>query len=199
MRDFITYRNREYRVEIVPDDENPAPWENEDGHGPVSEWTRRAKRPGEIAIASDRDLRRYYDFQEACNIARREGWGFLPGQLIVDRFAHHGKRKFRAYVQFRKDLTAYGPDRNAAISALYAMHRATMTARQYAADAAKRDMDRMRQWCDGYWCYVGVVVTARCPCCDDSTGRQESLWGIESDAENYLDDVARELAEKIAA
>ena len=58
-------------------------------------------------------------------------------------------------------------------------------------------MDLMRQWCDGYWSYVGVVVTAQCPCCEDFTGPSASLWGIESDAGDYLEEVARELAEEL--
>ena len=36
-----------------------APWEEHDGHGPVSEWTRRAKRPGEIVLVKDGDAARF--------------------------------------------------------------------------------------------------------------------------------------------
>ena len=35
--------------------------------------------------------------------------------------------------------------------------------------------------------------------CDDFTGPQASLWGIESDAEDYLVEVAQELVEDLAA
>ncbi len=35
--------------------------------------------------------------------------------------------------------------------------------------------------------------------CDDFTGPQASLWGIESDAEDYLVEVAQELVEELAA
>ncbi len=34
---------------------------------------------------------------------------------------------------------------------------------------------------------------------DPTTGAQASLWGIESDAEDYLVEVAQELVEELAA
>lgn len=53
------------------------PWENEDGHGPVSDWTRRDKKPGELVLSSDgaAGMKRFYDFAAACRIARAEQWG----------------------------------------------------------------------------------------------------------------------------
>ena len=54
------------------------PWDEHDGHGPVSEWTTRDKRPGERPICSDRCSKRYYDFAEAVKIARRDGWDAPP-------------------------------------------------------------------------------------------------------------------------
>jgi len=63
---------------IYHDDDTTPPWEREDGHGPVSEWTDRSKDPGERVLCQDRSHRRYYDFQEACKIALHEGWSFVP-------------------------------------------------------------------------------------------------------------------------
>lgn len=191
MTDTFTFKRKTFNVSIEIDDYSGAPWQEEDGHGPVTDWTRNAKRPGEVVIASDRGFHRYYDFQEACQIARRDGWGWLPGKLIVDRYAHSGSRKWRARVERYPDLVAYGRDQNVTIAALYAMHRATMSPKAYAAEAARRDMARMRGWCDGTWCYVGVVVTR------EDTGESESVWGIEYDAEDYLEEVARDLAEQL--
>ena len=74
----IEHNGRTYRVEIEPDYDHGAPWEEEDGHGPVSEWTSRAKLPGEVIIAKDRGSYRYYDFAGACRIARRDGWDAKP-------------------------------------------------------------------------------------------------------------------------
>lgn len=67
---------------------------------------------------------------------------------------------------------------------------------QKAHRAAMADFDRLRRWCADQWSYVGVVVHLL----DDEgdeMGESESLWGIESDADDYLDEVARELADEI--
>lgn len=63
------------RVHVDYDQCMGAPWEEHDGHGPVSEWTTRDKRPGERVLSEDRGSKRYYDFAEAVKIARRDGWG----------------------------------------------------------------------------------------------------------------------------
>ena len=63
---------------VYRDTDHGAPWDAEDGHGPVSEWTRRRKRAGELVLCEDRGSRRYYDFAEACRIARRDGWRLRP-------------------------------------------------------------------------------------------------------------------------
>ena len=71
------------------------------------------------------------------------------------------------------------------------------TPRQQAAKAARADFERLRAWCNGDWGYVGVIVKLL----DDEgeeTGEEESVWGIESDAKDYLDETARELAEGLA-
>lgn len=62
--------------------------------------------------------------------------------------------------------------------------------------AAMADFDRLRRWCDDQWSYVGVVVELL----DDegdAMGEEESLWGVESDAGDYLEKCARELADEI--
>lgn len=52
-----------------------APWENEDRHGPVSDWVRREKRPDELVLNTCKSGKRFYNFKEACAIALRDGWG----------------------------------------------------------------------------------------------------------------------------
>lgn len=54
------------------------PWEEHDGHGPVSEWTRRDKWAGELVLCEDRSRKRFYDYAGACRIALRDGWDSLP-------------------------------------------------------------------------------------------------------------------------
>ena len=79
MDTYQTERRQEHghtwSVEWVYDTDAEAPWDRCDGHGPVSEWTARDKRPGEWVLVSDRCMKRYYNAQEAMQIARREGWG----------------------------------------------------------------------------------------------------------------------------
>ena len=52
------------------DDSREAPWEEEDGHGVVSEWTTRDKAPGERVLIADRSRKRYYDIAATMRIAR---------------------------------------------------------------------------------------------------------------------------------
>lgn len=75
-RDGFTLRAR-----IEHDSDTGAPWEEHDGHGPVSDWTRRDKLPGELLLCYDGRQKRFYDFAEACRIARRDGWNAAPYQV----------------------------------------------------------------------------------------------------------------------
>lgn len=68
-----------------------APWENCDGHGIVSEWTSRDKKPGEFVLSEDSRGRskRFYDFAQSVKIARRDGWDTAPyGQGTNGERAH---------------------------------------------------------------------------------------------------------------
>lgn len=69
---------REFIIDVTGDDGCDLPWECCDGHGPVSEWTQRAKRPGERVLSQDGRYFRYYDWQEAAKMARRDGWNAEP-------------------------------------------------------------------------------------------------------------------------
>lgn len=69
-RDDVTYR-----AEIYYDGDHGAPWEECDGHGVVSDWERRSKRPGELILNSDGCGNfRFYDWQASIRIARRDRW-----------------------------------------------------------------------------------------------------------------------------
>lgn len=165
MTDTITFRRAVYAVELIPDSDAGKPWEREDGHGPVSDWTNRDKRPGEMVLCSDRHAKRYYDFQAATVEAKRDSWGLGPDDmaLLIKRL---GRPATRAEI-----------------------------VRQAVLD----DFERLQRWCDDAWQYVGVVVTRL-----DAHGNrlehlQASLWGIESDAGEYLDETARDLIREIEA
>jgi hypothetical protein len=74
-----------FRAETTPDECHGAPWEECDGHGPVSDWTTRDKAPGERVLAQDRGSRRYYDAAEATRIAKRDGWGLAEDGIAALR------------------------------------------------------------------------------------------------------------------
>lgn len=72
--DVIEHAGFRFKVDMPNDHDAEHPWQF-DGHGPVSDWTRRAKRPGEMVLCEDRGQRRFYDFQKAVKAARADGWG----------------------------------------------------------------------------------------------------------------------------
>lgn len=161
--DTFTVRGIDFRVTFPYDDCGDAPWENSDGHGPVSGWERRSKRPGEWVLNSDRGAHRYYDAAEAMRLAKQDGWG-----LRETHIADLAKRLNR-----------------------------TPQPGDIRAEAVRRDFEFLRGWCNDEWAYVGVVVEIL----DEEgepTGEDASLWGIESCADEYLVDVAYELAEPLA-
>ena len=68
-----------------------------------------------------------------------------------------------------------------------------LTKRAIAALAVEQDFERMRRWCNGEWWYVGVVVMLD----EYDSTEQRSVWGIESDCEDYIKEVRNELAEEL--
>lgn len=83
-------------VRIIPDETMGAPWDENDGHGIVSEWTSRPKAPGELVLARDRDSFRYYDFASTVRIARKDGWGAPDsGRTVGERAALAAMQDFR--------------------------------------------------------------------------------------------------------
>jgi hypothetical protein len=142
--DTFTRHGFEFTVTHPCDDSGDAPWERCDGHGPVSDWTRRDKRPGERILCEDRGSHRFYDWQAACKLARTEGWNAKP---------------YDAPNQIER--------------------------------AVRADFDRLRDWCNDRWQYLGVVVTLK------GTEHEDSLWGVESDAYDYLAETAHDLADEI--
>lgn len=68
-------------IGIENDLDTEAPWVHSDCHGPVSEWTNRDKKPGEIVLHSDGYQKRFYDVAEAQKIALRDKWGIAPERM----------------------------------------------------------------------------------------------------------------------
>lgn len=72
------------------------------------------------------------------------------------------------------------------------------TDRERAACAVDRDYQRLRAWLRGTWYYVVVYVQLVTPGYA-SDNRRAYLGGVESDAGEYLEAIARELADEIIA
>lgn len=180
--------------------EQREPWNEEDGHGPVSGWRnveRLPKQPGELELVRDGTRARFYDYANACRIARKDGWGPSAYRLDIEQGAN-GLQRANAQWFIGRELLAFTSawydDPNGPIADVYAQLRASMTPKAYAALAARQDYERLRKFLDGQWGYVGVVVTASR---EDVELGHASLWGIETDSDpSYFVEVAEELAEE---
>jgi hypothetical protein len=150
---------RTFTFKTEGDDSHGAPWEEEDGHGVVSDWTRRDKAPSERVLHADRSSKRYYDVAATMRIARKDDWGLCDADK-----AKLAKKLGR-----------------------------TPTHGDIVAEAVDRDYEHMRRWCADLWQYVGVIVT------HEESGECESLWGIESEDDDYLEMTAHDLADEINA
>lgn len=97
--DTITQEINGYtvRIETFYDEGMGPPWKEHDGHGPVSDWTTRDKRPGEVELSSDRSSRRFYDWQEATRIAKRDGWG-IDDEAKMDLAKKFGRNPTRGEI-----------------------------------------------------------------------------------------------------
>lgn len=95
---------------IADDNDYGTPWDNEDGHGPVSEWTRRDKASGERVLCEDRGLKRFYDFAEAVKLARRDGWGSgpdVPGETAGQKAQRAAEADYQAMRAWCNDEWRY--------------------------------------------------------------------------------------------
>lgn len=167
--DTFEHKGRTFIVKIEADDRQEAPWEWNDGHGPVSDWRSYGynqyptKGPHERVLCRDRRSCRVYDWAEAMRIAKRDGWGLS----------------------------------DEARAALHNKLGRPPTKGEISAQAVQQDFDYLRRWCENQWHYVGVVV-AHVPNGTEprnvDVDYQYALWGIESDAYEYISEVAHELA-----
>ncbi|PAL23582.1 hypothetical protein [Sphingopyxis sp. GW247-27LB] len=192
------------------DDDMTPPWEREDGHGPVSDWRARNyagrydKAPGDLKLCDDggsvyHGRARFYDFAEACKIARRDGWGYIPDPMTA--LQNSGGKWYAWFGNGHAPGCNVGgfDSESKAVAALHDAHRATMTPRQYAAAAAMADYDRLRKWCDDQWQYAGVAVQAFVEDLPLTGEFDHALWGIESDAGDYLTETANDYLDECDA
>lgn len=166
MNSFTTnkhnYKGFTISVDWHYDTDHGAPWREEDGHGPVSDWTGYnpgcgdgGKRPGQRVLCEDsRSVSpvRFYDWQEAIKEAKRDGWGLTDSD------------KAKLASKLGKPVES-------------------LTRGEIVNEAVQRDFDYLRAWCNNDWYYVGYVVTIEGDNGEelpwDEMG-QDSLWGIDS-------------------
>lgn len=152
------------------DQDASPPWEECDGHGPVSSskhypfsWgTKPPKRSGERLLYWNDGWYRLYDFAEAMKIANRDGWGLNPDELakLTARLGH------------------------------------TPTKGQITEAAVENDFQYLKDWCDDKWHYIGVIVTLHDA--EGKEQDERSLWCVE-DRGDYYQTVASELADELIA
>ena len=168
--DTFSHEGLEFKLERFYDSTHGAPWDEEEGHGPVSDWRRNSysrypeKRPGERVLHADaRHSYRYYDVAGATRIARRDRWGLsdVDRQRLIARLGRE-------------------PTRGEVIAA-----------------AVEVDFQLLRRWCNDEWYYCGIVVTLL-DVAGGETHLTESLWGIDSESEAYLLECATDLAARLA-
>ncbi len=176
-----------FALVIAYDDDADPPWEREDGHGPVSDWTRRDKRPGEWTLAEDRGgFRRFYDAAGAQRIALREHWG--PHRMP------HERPRIAARLHHRWAAPGFAARLQGWLTARFGTK--PPSARQVAAAAVAEDFQFLRAWCANDWVYLGYQVTLLDEC-GRPTAERDSCWGFES-CDGYILAAAREAAESIA-
>lgn len=79
----FTHAGRTFTAALHYDSDTGAPWEREDGHGPVSGWRVSDKRAGERVLHDAGYSICYYDFAGAVALAKRDGWGLSPDSLAA--------------------------------------------------------------------------------------------------------------------
>jgi hypothetical protein len=159
----FTHEGQSFRAFLEFDQDMREPWKEHDGHGIVSEWrAKESKDPGEMVLCKDHGRCRFYDFAGTIKLAKKDGWG-----------APHAKDCPYRYVKGKLKGCKCGISK--------------LKPGEVAHQAAMADFERMRDWCQDRWQWVGVIVK-------DAFGNETSLWGIETDGTDYLKETARELA-----
>lgn len=207
--DIFEHNGRRFRINIEDDDGHEPPWEEECGHGPVSDWTRESKRPWQWVLNSAGSEKRYYDAREAMRIALNDGWGLSDEQQaeLIERLAKtrtvvrpkKGEKPKMKQTGYINHSFYYTNDQFEKVTIPGRDPAKPLTRGEIAAEAVRLDFERLRDWCDDDWRYIGVIVTP-IPWGKDpkevEIDYSYALWRIESDAEDYHGEVARELADQ---
>lgn len=96
---IFEHNGLKFRYEIEPDTCHGPPWKEEGGHGPVSDWERRKKRPHEWILREDRGSYRYYDSKAALETALKDRWGPKDPALTPRQNAAEAVRRDFEYLR----------------------------------------------------------------------------------------------------
>jgi len=99
----FTVAGQSFTADLVRDESHGAPWDENDGHGVVSDWTTRDKAPGELVLAEDGRQRRFYDLSGSIALAKRDGWDSAPYGQPGETPAQKASRAARADFQYLRD------------------------------------------------------------------------------------------------
>ena len=169
MKSIIWQKGLAFAVELQPDDSGDMPWECSEGHGPVRHV--RNYRHGEVQKA--------------------------PGERILS-CTNNGGTWLYDWAAAMKQATAEGwgisPESRMTLAKVLCREP---TGGEVFAAAVGQDFEFLRGFIAGDWSYVGVVVTLL-DVDSEPTDETESLWGIESNSDAYIDETASELAGEIA-
>jgi hypothetical protein len=161
-------KKKTFVICIRNDDSMGPPWVEHDGHGVVSDWTLRDKRPGETEINRDGRSKRFYDVAESIKIAKRDSWGLSDDDMA-------------------KLASELGRDPTANQIAAKAVELDCESMRKWCNDGWR--------WIGV--CLVELDPAAieypENVADDESRDVAASLWGIESDNPKYHESVAFEL------
>lgn len=149
------------RIKIYADEHHDAPWDSSEGHGPVTDWETRDKRPGEWILSESRNSYRFYDAAEAIRHAWRYGWGLDPDDTI------------------------------ALVRKLKKADSSELTRGEIIAEAVRLDYAFLKGWCDDEWHYLEYKVDlihedeeGEVPTIKEL---DTSCWGFESTKEGRED------------
>lgn len=151
------------------DQHHGRPWEEEEGHGEIREVRGSTYASNYPAkLPGERPL------------ARERGWALYYNFADAVKTA---REEWGISNEKREEMTKQ-------------LGRAP-TQGEIAVAAAEQDFERMRRYASGDWHYIGLEVELL-DVDGEGTGLSESLWGIESDCGDYVEEVSAELADQVA-
>lgn len=167
--DTFEHRGLTFCATIEHDDGMGHPWDEHDGHGPVREIRACSYSGRPVKRPGERIL--MFD--------RSYGWAYDWQAAMQQARAEGWGLADEAMADLEKKL-GHAPTPGEVIHA-----------------AVERDFDHLRRYATDQWHWVGVVVTLL-DMDDEPTDQRASLWGMESDCDDYLESVRIELADQIA-